>query len=68
MSERKVWGVYDNRDYYVSTLHDDKLYTDEAEAQRICDAMNEQEGYGFSVEDHVLVDPPASRDNLAKED
>lgn len=60
MSERKVWGVYDCRDYYVNVLHDNKLYADEAEADRVCDALNKCEGYGFRVDDHVLVEAIAS--------
>lgn len=55
---RVVWGVYDNRDYYVSTLEDNKLYASREQANAVCDALNEREGYGFSVEEHTLVENP----------
>lgn len=57
LSARSVWGVYDNRDYYVSTLEDNKLYASKEQAEAVCDALNKAEGYGFSVEEHLLEEP-----------
>ena len=53
-----VWGVYDNRDYYVSVLVDNTVYTSRERAEAICDQLNEQEKYGFSVEEHKLEAGP----------